>query len=428
MAQTDTPALSAGSIDDVAARLALWGSRAPKGLARIEFVSDFSRQEVISKLQSTFPQDILLHEVELPFQKPAIEVVHFLRERLRALPAGLVSITGFATAFPDDCPLADSLRVLNFHREALANFPLCQIWWMPHRFAEIFLHTVPDLDSWFMVRLTLAEAITDDLIDITSLKKSDHADHDVDMARKQSAAYIARVETALKTDHTSDTLIYLAFVATSLLGNAQLEQEEKELASELLDRISPFLRERGVLKKRSIMLLPNTKNNASLELDYAGLSENYRMLGQLCECCDRLEEAEAFYNASTDIAEKTIAQHKFIPVGIAFHCFVQFYLRRSRFSEAVILCKRWIDIQTIISEANSYEVVFVFDELQSVYVHTGQFDKAEQICYKMLTISKSSRIADRSMENAVLTLLAQLYKRLGRYAEAEAMPLKLSKA
>jgi hypothetical protein len=50
------------------------------------------------------------------------------------------------------------LVVLSFQREILASLPVRQIWWVPSSATERLILGVPDLDSWFTLRLHLTEA------------------------------------------------------------------------------------------------------------------------------------------------------------------------------------------------------------------------------------------------------------------------------
>lgn len=417
VAQTELP--QAGSIADVAARLALWGRRAPKGLARVEFVSDFSRQEAVAQLRAALPQNKPLYEIELPYQQPAIEVVQFLRERLRGLPPSIVSITGFATAFTDDHSLTDSLRVLNFHREALANFPLCQIWWMTHPFAEVFLRSIPDLTSWFMLRQDLSEVIIDKSAEKFPILEANKELYNPDKARKQSSSYVARFEKALDNNALANGLIHLAFVATSLLGNASLEQEEQKLAEVLLSRMTPLLLLQGLLKTNSTVLSP--KNDIPL---FGGphcleMSESFRMLGQLCECSNRTQEAEAFYQASLDMI-KYSGWKDFGTSGLSFHTLIQFYLRNNRFYEAENVCAKWLEVQEDRAEINSYELVYPLDEMLEVLLLQKKYAEAERIYHRMLNIARGAKLHNVILQTSLLNNMSWFYNCLGRYAEAQA--------
>ena len=165
-----------GSVEDTLARLELWCLRAPKGFARVEFESEFSRRAVVDRLRLRIrAQNVSFGEIELRSGQAPWPLVRDLIGQVRSLGPGVVSISGFETAFsgsvspaedgqqprPEVTSRADSLRVLNFNRESLALPGVRQIWWMTPTFAELFVRAVPDLESWFMVRLRLAGKCAD---------------------------------------------------------------------------------------------------------------------------------------------------------------------------------------------------------------------------------------------------------------------------
>jgi tetratricopeptide (TPR) repeat protein len=159
--QTNQSELEPGTISHTAARLLLWGRRPSRGLARVEFYDDFSRQQVVRELENKLQeQGIIFHKIVLPrWEKPSF-VLNFLLTQLAELESGVVSITGFETAFSSDVSLVDALQLINFNRENLARFNLRQIWWMTHDFTNKVIRFMPDLNSWFFLRLSLTENST----------------------------------------------------------------------------------------------------------------------------------------------------------------------------------------------------------------------------------------------------------------------------
>ena len=156
--QANKSELIPGSIADTIARLLLWSQRCSRSLARVEFSSEFSRQKVIRELRNQFKEkEIPFHEIKLPLLENPSVVFNFLFKELENIASGVVSISGFETAFVKEIPLVEALRVINFNRENLAQFNLRQIWWMSRPFHSTAIRVMPDLNSWFSLRLFLTE-------------------------------------------------------------------------------------------------------------------------------------------------------------------------------------------------------------------------------------------------------------------------------
>ena len=205
--QAEVSENESGSIKAVTSRLLRWGRIAPSGLARVEYISDTSQRAAIRILRDEYQQaNIPFVEIALPPRKSAADQVYFLRAQLAQIESGVVSITGFAHAFPEDTPLLESLRVLNFNRENLADFPLRQIWWMPRDFTQMFRQSIPDLNSWFIIKLRLDE------ISVPSELPSQLEASTIPQAISQTEGanasnfYANRFRTALKRQEDMSTL------------------------------------------------------------------------------------------------------------------------------------------------------------------------------------------------------------------------------
>ena len=156
--QLDQVNLFSGSVDHTLARLLLWSQRPTRGLARVKFDSEFSRQKVTTNLAKELQKEgINFTEIRLPLWAKPSYVLNFLVEKLKAIESGVVSISGFETAFDQEYDLLDALRILNFNRERLADFNCRQIWWMSDKFQDRAIYFMPDLNSWFSLRLSLKE-------------------------------------------------------------------------------------------------------------------------------------------------------------------------------------------------------------------------------------------------------------------------------
>jgi tetratricopeptide (TPR) repeat protein len=151
--------MESGSIQEVTERLKSWCIQHDRGLARVEWDSAYARQEVVNRLKDSLGGlGIGLAEISLPPGQEAYETVARLIEKLRSRTGRVVSITDIEWAFPERGSRLDTLVALSFQRETLASLPVRQIWWIPSTLTEQFVLGVPDLDSWFRLRLHLTEA------------------------------------------------------------------------------------------------------------------------------------------------------------------------------------------------------------------------------------------------------------------------------
>ena len=124
----------------------------------MEWDSAFARRDVVDRLKRSLGSSgISLVEIGLPPGEAAEVVVAGLIEKLRSVSGSVVSITDIEWAFPKRGNRLDTLVALSFRRETLASLPVRQIWWVPSSLTERFVLGVPDLDSWFRLRLHLTE-------------------------------------------------------------------------------------------------------------------------------------------------------------------------------------------------------------------------------------------------------------------------------
>jgi hypothetical protein len=219
-----------GSINDITQRLLLWGKRTGMGLLRVEFSSEFARQEVLQRLQTELAQiKVPYKDIVLPtYQEPAVLAEGLLRA-LDECESGVVSISGFATAFSPKVPLAEAMYYLNIRRELLAQRPLRQIWWMTPVFYETALHAMPDLMSWFNLRLELRESVkVENLFEVSS-----GSTVNIDDAKRRSLQLIQRFEQAQKAGGDSEELLrYYLLPALEALAEVGAQKDLRDLTSQ----------------------------------------------------------------------------------------------------------------------------------------------------------------------------------------------------
>ena len=353
-----------GSIADIAARLTLWGRRAPKGLARVEFDSDHARREVVTRLTPALSTaEVAFHQIELPVSQPAAEIIAFLRERLGVLESGVVSITGWATAFSSDAPLRESLRVLNFNREVLAQYPLCQVWWLTRSFGDAVTREIPDLNSWFLIRLRLTENLAT-LIDADSpsaLPASSPEEQNA--ARHRSADLKARFEQALQSDTPLPDLTSLANAATRELRRAGLGREAEQLSAASVNQIIH--------------------------------TPAYH------EYVDGPSPLEA------------MQEIRFL------RDFASLYQNGLRYSEAEQILKKALALTEAISGPEHQDVAFLLNSIAGLYREQGNYGYAEPLYRRALHIQEQILGPQHPATAASLNNLAEIYRRQGAYAQAE---------
>ena len=327
-----------GAIEAVAARLVLWSRRAPKGLARAEFSSEPARRRVVERLKKALREDdIPLHEIQLPRTLSPAELIRYLLDQLAALDTtpGVVSITGFEGALPYGVAQRDALRIFNFNRENLARPGLRLIWWMTPPFAETFIHTAPDLNSWFLVRLHLTEEPpVPTPKDGVQLDVSSTTARNLEDARKRAQELAKRFERALETEPDVDALVLdLALPAVEALDEAGALQEARNLERRLallLDDQQQY-DETAPLHYRAVAF--QEKKHGP---DHPHTASSLNNLAALLDNQGHYDEAEPFYRRALNIVERVLGPDH--PDTILYRENLRTFLReRGRDDEAAAL-------------------------------------------------------------------------------------------
>ncbi|MEI7728188.1 MAG: tetratricopeptide repeat protein [Verrucomicrobiota bacterium] len=283
-----------GSVAEIQARLRLWCRHAPKGFARLEYTTEAARKALLQSLRLALAEDQTpFTEIELPMGLSPTALVRLLVERLEALPDGVVSIANLGNALPqDELELAKALYAFNFNRENLARPGLRQIWWMSPWFTDVFLRAVPDLNSWFMVRLQLLETLVAPPSEKPSVAEFKPTVPVAD-ARRRSADLMQRFANALKAGENPWTAReQLAAPAIDSLLDAGLIRE----ASDLLDQVNARMAE----AKASSEALG--ENRALSKADAYVLGRRARQLHQL----GQYDAAEPLYRCALETMERVL--------------------------------------------------------------------------------------------------------------------------
>lgn len=170
----------------VLARLQRFCRQPQGGFARVDYEFEQQRRSLTDQLRASL--DLPFAELELPTGLTSVQLVDRILEFFDAHPQGVVSLHNFTAALPlDTRELMESLYAFNFRRERLARPGLRQIWWLPTWFGTQFTRTVPDLDSWFLIRLQLEP-----------VKPLSNASELLQQSNDRDPALLMRVEDAKK--------------------------------------------------------------------------------------------------------------------------------------------------------------------------------------------------------------------------------------
>jgi tetratricopeptide (TPR) repeat protein len=387
-----------GSIIDIQNRLLLWANRPEQGLARVEFASEFSRQQVIRSLREALTaKNLPFDEIVLPTHQDPELVVSTLIDRL-AGSTGIVSITGFSTAFNNQISLPEALRIVNFNRERFLVPDVKQIWWMTPAFMQTSIHSMPDLNRWFSLRLQLTEAI--------STNQSNNIESALEFA-PASYANMAdthrRVENLLQRFHQAqaahlpddELLANYLLPALESLTEVGAQQELRDLT----------LQFEGLLGRLKV----NDSPDLAISLDrLAGL---YYHQG-------RYSDAEPLYLRALVINEQQLgANHP--NTATSLNNLASLYCSIGRYGDAEPLYLRALGISEQQLGANHPSTATSLNNLANLYESIGRYSDAEPLLVRALTINKQQLGAKHLTTAVSLNNLANLYKSIGRYVDAE---------
>jgi tetratricopeptide (TPR) repeat protein len=431
--------LETGSINDIKKRLLLWAKRSPKGLARVEFSSEFSRQKVLEEMSLTLAEaKIKLHEIVLPSQQEAIVVVEKLLEELNQIESGLVSVTGFSTAFTSKVLLEESIRILNFHRDRLVAPNLNQIWWMTPAFLQTSIHAMPDINSWFSLRLQLKEMILNELpinFDETysNIYDARHRVHNL-LNRFQQAQLSGMSDLDLLTTYLLPALELLAKIGVQkelqdlllqvegLLGRLKhLKQTSSPELATSLHRLARLYHAQGKYSDAEPLYLRALEiREQALDKDLAAISLVINSLGELYYVQGKYNEAEQLFSRALEIRETYSDLH----VVSSLNDLAAIYMLQRKYDEAELIYLRVIETLEHQFENNHPFMVTVWNNLTNLYEFQGRYKDAETLRLKCLEFEKRVLGENHPQIAASLHNLGGLYLAQGRYDEAEPIYLK----
>jgi tetratricopeptide (TPR) repeat protein len=432
---SSTDDLQYGSINDITKRLLLWGKRPGMGLTRVEFSSEFARQVVLQQLQTELAQiKVPFKDIVLPtYQKPAV-LADLLEQALDECESGLVSISGLTTAFSPDVPLAEAMYSLNIRRERLAQRPLRQIWWMTPVFFETALHAMPDLMSWFSLRLELTESVQVE----SGFQPISESTVNIDDARKRSLHLIQRFEQALQAGGDDEELLKLYLLpALEALAEVGAQKDLRDLTSQFegylsnvratdsselassLSRLGNLYRKQGrYLEAEPILQKALTLRQHLLGKEHISVANSFNILGTLYMNQGRYREAEDFYQEALEMRQRLLGKDN-ISVSQSLNNFAILYVKQGRYREAEDFYQKVLEMRQRLLGKDNILVANSLNNLAVLYNKQGRHREAEDFYRKALEIRQRLLGKDNILVADSLNNLATLYRSQGRYAESE---------
>ena len=445
LAEQSSVDLTPSSVAEVSERLLLWGKRDGAGLARVEYSSEFDRQKVVQLVKTELEQaGIAWTEIELPTRRPAEEIVQFLREQLAEVSEGVVSVTGFATAFEAGTPLADALRVVNFNREALVALPLRQLWWMTPQLLQASLYAMPDLHGWFRPQLRLNPVLSEEVVAdsgaINRLGAGELRSVNFEDARQRSQNLVVEFEAARRAGAADqDLLTTYLLPALESLAEVGAQQELQDLTSRFefflgslklgktldmataLDRLAGLYFAQGRYREAEPMFLTALEvRKAELGDCHPDTATSLNNLALLYDSQGHYGEAEPLHVEALEIRQTELGE-RHPETARSLNNLAALYESQGRYGEAEALYVKALDIHKIELGERHLATATSLNNLAALYESQGRYVEAEPLYVEALDIHKTE-LGERHPDTATsLNNLAGLYKSQGRYGEAEAL-------
>ena len=213
-----------------AERIIRWVRDSRTGLARVTHSSDAARRATWELLKAAAAPDSAV-EIKLPDRVAPSRLASQVRELLEAVPGGLVSVPWTLSVVEPPLDLEKALSGVSLLREALADLPLHQVWWMSQEFTDRLTAAVPDLESWFVLRLSVEVPVVA-VGDGNWISSSDNVSDPAE-ARRQANSLVSRAREAFFRGEPAD-LVWTQLVtpAISVLNASSLQAEAREIERE----------------------------------------------------------------------------------------------------------------------------------------------------------------------------------------------------
>jgi tetratricopeptide (TPR) repeat protein len=376
--------------------------------------ADRQREQIIAEYERELAPNIHHYRVNLDRQEPSLR--HAVASIVTTKKNAVVTVLGaevLGLSGQVDESLDKFFGYLQWTREALREFPMPIVLWIPSRIFKQLAKRSPDFWSWrngvfqFQLEPSLVTTESPDVL-ANNLERASAPPKGGREDRLNSVLSIEQLEASLAkaiakwgTDSSNVVTLY------SQLGDLYSDRVRSGKSAE---REREFTLAQDYFK-RAISLQTKFEQQEALARSLNELAFLYKSTG-------RYAEAEPLYLRSLAIREQELgANHP--DTATSLNNLASLYESTGRYAAAEPLYLRSLAISEKELGANHPDTAGSLNNLAGLYRSTARYAEAEPLFVRSLAISEKEVGANHPSTATSLNNLAGLYKSTARYAEAE---------
>jgi tetratricopeptide (TPR) repeat protein len=367
--------------------------------------ADRQREQIIAEYERELAPAIGHYRVELDPQEPSLR--HAVASVVTAQANTMVTVLGAETlglSGQSDESLDKFFGYLQWTREALREFQIPIVLWIPSRIFKELTKRSPDFWSWRngVFQFQLAPALTqieiaDPRIEIERIDKQPTSILSIEQLESSLSKAIAKWGTDSSNVATLYARLGKLYSDRVRAGKSADRERELALAQDYFNR--------------AIELQTKFQQPEDLATSLNELATLYESIG-------RYAQAEPLYVRSLAIREEQLgANHP--DTATSLNNLANLYRATGRYAEAEPLYVRSLAINEHELGANHPSTAASLNNLAGLYKLTGRYAEAEPLYVRSLAIKEQELGANHPDTATSLNDLALLYRATGRYAEAE---------
>ncbi|NJR31678.1 MAG: tetratricopeptide repeat protein [Chamaesiphon sp. CSU_1_12] len=367
--------------------------------------ADRQREQIITNYERELAPNIQHYRVELDRQEPSLR--HAVASAVTEKESAVVTVLGAETLGllgQNDESLDKFFGYLQWTREALREFQMPIVLWIPSRILKELAHKSPDFWSW---RNGVFQFTTETSLEIVNIIDTGIDGFYTD-EQPNSVLSVEQLESSLAkaiatwgkdSRHVAKLYAQIGRLYLERFGSGQLVNRERELST-----AEDYF-------KRAIDIQTKLKQQEAL-------ATSLNDLGALYESMGRHNEAEPLCVRSLAINEKQVGANS-LNTAISLNNLASLYKSMGKYSQAEPLYMRSLAIKKQQFGENHPATALSLNNLAGLYESIGRYSEAELLYLQALDIYEQQLGANYPNTANILNNLALLYQLTGRYAEAE---------